>query len=148
MQRFKKILTDYKETFTVLVGELVVSLLVAAVYLLIGEFDYTVPLGLLLGSGVTVLNIFALSIAVNRRINKFLELRGTREMSEEEADAFAAEEEILAVLRRGWDDSPQHIADALLQAAMIQKDGMPPDDMTVLCARVCQRHPPRRSDRE
>lgn len=91
LQRFKKILTDYKETFTVLVGELVVSLLVAAVYLLIGEFDYTVPLGLLLGSGVTVLNIFALSIAVNRRINKFLELRGTREMSEEEADAFAAE---------------------------------------------------------
>jgi len=59
-------------------------------------------------------------------------------------DAFAAEEEILSVLRRGWDDSPQHIADALLQAAMIQKDGMPPDDMTVLCARVAQRHPERR----
>ena len=70
-------------------------------------------------------------------------------MSDGVTDAFAAEEEILSVLQRGWDDSPQHIADALLQAALIQKDGMPPDDMTVLCARVCQRHPPRRrSDRE
>ena len=62
-------------------------------------------------------------------------------MSDGVMDAFAAEEEILSVLRRGWDDSPQHIADALLQAAMIQKDGMPPDDMTVLCARAHRRHP-------
>lgn len=60
-------------------------------------------------------------------------------MSDGITDAFAAEEEILSVLRRGRDDSPQHIADALLQEAMIQKDGLPPDDMTVLCARICQR---------
>ena len=62
-------------------------------------------------------------------------------MSDGITDAFAAEEEILSVLRRGKDDSPQHIADALLQEAIIQKDGLPPDDMTVLWARVCQRHP-------
>lgn len=60
-------------------------------------------------------------------------------MSDGITDAFAAEEEILSVLRRGRDDSPQHIADALLQEALIQTDGLPPDDMTVLCARVCQR---------
>lgn len=62
-------------------------------------------------------------------------------MSDGVSDAFAAEEEILSVLRRGWDDTPQNIADALLQAAIIQKDGMPPDDMTVLCARAALRHP-------
>lgn len=65
-------------------------------------------------------------------------------MSDGITDAFAAEEEILSVLRRGKDDSPQHIADALLQEAMIQKDGLPPDDMTVLCARVCHRNPERK----
>lgn len=67
-------------------------------------------------------------------------------MSDGVMDAFAAEEEILSVIRRGWDDTPQHIADALLQAAMIQKDGLPPDDMTVLCTRVCFRHPERRQN--
>ena len=66
-------------------------------------------------------------------------------MSDGIMDAFAAEEEILSVLRRGRDDSPQHIANALLQEALIQKDGMPPDDMTVLCARVCQRRREHRS---
>ena len=65
-------------------------------------------------------------------------------MSDGVADAFAAEEEILSVLRRGRGDSPQHVADALLQEAVIQKDGLPPDDMTVLCARVVQRHPERK----
>lgn len=65
-------------------------------------------------------------------------------MSDGVTDAFAAEEEILSVLQRGLEDTPQHIADALLQAALIQKDGMPPDDMTVLCARVELRHPERK----
>lgn len=71
-------------------------------------------------------------------------------MSDGITDAFSAEEEILAVLRRSMDDTPQHIADALLQEAIIQKDGLPPDDMTVLCARLVRRHPERRArpDRE
>ena len=55
------------------------------------------------------------------------------------SDSFAEEEEILAVLRRCRGDSPQRLADALLREAMIQQDGMPPDDMTVLCARVTDR---------
>ena len=71
-------------------------------------------------------------------------------MSDGITDAFSAEEEILAVLRRSMDDTPQHIADAMLQEAIIQKDGLPPDDMTVLCARLVRRHPERRArpDRE
>lgn len=54
-------------------------------------------------------------------------------------DSFADGEEIQAILRRCRDDSPQHIADELLQEAMIQQEGMPPDDMTVLCARVAEK---------
>lgn len=60
-------------------------------------------------------------------------------MSDGVQDAFAAEEQILSVLRRSLDDSPQHIADALMQEALIQQDGLPADDMTVLCAQICSR---------
>lgn len=69
-------------------------------------------------------------------------------MSDGITDAFGAEDEILSVLRRSREDTPQHIADALLQEALIQKDGLPPDDMTVLCARVASRHPERRKREE
>ena len=91
MQGIKKILTNYKETFVVLLGEIILSAATVLVYLLLGYFDYTVLTGLLLGSAVTVFNMFALSFAVNRQINKFLRLRGSREMTDEEAEAFAAE---------------------------------------------------------
>lgn len=60
-------------------------------------------------------------------------------MSDGVHDAFAAEEQILSVLRRCLDDTPQHIADALLQEALIQQDGLPADDMTVLCAQIAAR---------
>lgn len=60
-------------------------------------------------------------------------------MSDGIADAFPAEEDILDLVRRRRNDSPQHIADALLHEAVILKDGLPPDDMTVLCARVTDR---------
>lgn len=56
------------------------------------------------------------------------------------SDSFADGEEIQAIVRRCRNDSPQHIADELLQEAMIQQEGMPPDDMTVLCARVAERN--------
>lgn len=65
-------------------------------------------------------------------------------MSDGITDAFSTEEQILSVIRRSYDDTPQHIADALLQEALIQQDGLPSDDMTVLCARVQQRYPERR----
>ncbi len=69
-------------------------------------------------------------------------------MSDGITDAFSTEEQILSVIRRNFDDTPQHIADALLQEALIQQDGLPSDDMTVLCVRVQQRYPERRRQEE
>lgn len=65
-------------------------------------------------------------------------------MSDGITDAFNNQDEILEVVRRNRQDSPQHIADALLKAALDQRDGCPQDDMTVLCARICSRHPERK----
>jgi len=61
-------------------------------------------------------------------------------MSDGVADAFEKEEDMLSLLRKEGDDTPQHIADALLEAALSRHEGLPPDDMTVLCARVALRH--------
>lgn len=55
------------------------------------------------------------------------------------ADAFVQEEGILSILREQRDGTPQHLADAILGAAMVRRAGAPPDDMTVLCARVKER---------
>ena len=91
MGRIKKLLSSYREALSVLAGEIVVSLIVVAVYALIGSLDYTVVTGVALGSVVTVVNLFILSVSVNRAVDKYLALRGDREMSDEEATAFAEE---------------------------------------------------------
>ena len=57
-------------------------------------------------------------------------------MSDGIADAFDREEDILAILRRSREQSPQQMADTLLREALMQRDGLPPDDMTALCIRV------------
>lgn len=72
-------------------GEIIVSALVCVIYLIVGKFDYTVVAGSLLGSVVTVANFAVLTFSINRAIDRYLELRGSREMSEEEAEAFAKE---------------------------------------------------------
>ena len=72
-------------------GEIIVSALVCVIYLILGKFDYTVVTGTLLGSIVTAANFAVLTFSINRAIDKYLELRGSREMSEEEAEAFAKE---------------------------------------------------------
>ena len=71
-------------------GELAVSVIIAAVYLLIGKFSYQVVTGALLGAAVTVFNFVFLSVSVNRAIDKVMAEKGDREMNEEEAQAFAA----------------------------------------------------------
>ena len=71
-------------------GELVVSSCVVAVFALLGFFSYKVVTGVLLGSLVAILNFVFLTVSMNRAIDRFMELRGEREMDEEEADAFAA----------------------------------------------------------
>lgn len=55
------------------------------------EFTYRVITGAALGVVVTVLNYVFLTLSVDRAIKGFLELRGTREMTDEEAEAFAKE---------------------------------------------------------
>lgn len=60
-------------------------------------------------------------------------------MSDGITEAFEDEESILDILRRCREESPQKMADTLLREALMQHDGLPPDDMTVLCARVAER---------
>ena len=78
--------------------EVVVSALVCGVFLIIekcaptiGKYDYTVLLGAILGSVVTVANFALLTVSVNRAVDRYLELRGDREMDDEEAEKFASE---------------------------------------------------------
>lgn len=85
------------EALIILVGEAVVALITAGVFFLLDilgtgiKLDYTVWLGLLLGSVVTVANFLILAITVNRAVNKALEKRPPGEMTDEEAAAFAEE---------------------------------------------------------
>ena len=81
----------YYEIFTLVLGEIVVSLLICSVYLIIDKFDYKVITGVSLGTLVTVLNFLYLSITTTRAIDNFLMLRGDKEMSEEENAAFVSE---------------------------------------------------------
>ena len=85
-----------KEVLTIAVGEAVVSVLTVAVFVILDLifkdkdfFSYKVITGALLGSTVTLLNFFILSYSVNRAIDKYLLERGSAQMTEEEAEAFA-----------------------------------------------------------
>lgn len=84
------------EILTLAIGEVIVGALVVggfAVADALGfyEFDYRVITGALLGILVTVLNYLFLILSVNRAVSNYLALRGKREMSDEEAEKFAAE---------------------------------------------------------
>ena len=85
----------YYEIFTLLIGEVILSLIVSAIYLMIGRFDYTVVTGAALGSAVTVLNFLYLAISTTKAIDTFLMLRGEKEMTEEENAAFVAEHQAI-----------------------------------------------------
>ena len=87
----KNKLSAYIDTVWLALGEVAVALLISAVYLLIGRFNYSVVTGAVLGGAVTVINFLILSVGINRAINKFVEERGDGEMDEEEADKYAKE---------------------------------------------------------
>lgn len=77
-------------------GEVIVSLIVIGVYLIIQAcmpdseiFTYKVITGVILGSTVILVNYAALSISLSRAVKGFMELRGDREMTDEEAAEFA-----------------------------------------------------------
>ena len=79
------------------VGELLVSLLVVAGYLIAAlisesvEFTYRVITGALLGSLVTLANYLFMILSINKQVNRFIELRGNAAMDEESAKKFASE---------------------------------------------------------
>ena len=74
-----------KEVLILTLGELLVSLLTVAVYLLIKKYDYTVLLGVLLGSAVSVFNFIFLSISVNRAVDRAVESEEFRRLAEASA---------------------------------------------------------------
>ena len=82
-------LSQYIDTVYMAIGEIIVAALICAIYVIIKKFDYTVLTGALLGGGITVLNLFILSLSVNRAVNSYIEARGESEMSEEEALEFS-----------------------------------------------------------
>lgn len=72
-------------------GELIVSLVMVGIYCLLDQFSYRVVTGAVLGSTVTILNFVMLSVAVNHALDRAMVLRGEGEMTEEDAEKFAAE---------------------------------------------------------
>ena len=88
--------TCIKETTILLVGEIAVSALVVLGYLVaklsfFGDVQlWKAVTGTLLGTVVTVGNFFFLSLSVNRAVDRYIELRGSREMTEEETAQFTA----------------------------------------------------------
>ena len=81
--------SSYIDTIYLSVGETIISLLITLIYTALGKFDWTVLSGAVLGSTVTVINFLILSFSVNKALNKYIELRGDKEMTEEEAEKFA-----------------------------------------------------------
>lgn len=85
------LLSTVKDTLLFLLCEAVASGIIVGAFTLFEGFDFKVVLGTIIGSVATVLNYFIMSISLNSAIDKFLYLRGDREMDEEEAERFAAE---------------------------------------------------------
>ncbi len=85
------------EVAAIIVGEIITSALIVAVFMIVnfikGEplLHYSVPIGALLGSAITVVNFFLLSVMTTRTVNKALASRKNGEMTDEEAEAFAKE---------------------------------------------------------
>lgn len=85
----KNKLSAYSDTLWLLIGEAIVALAVAVVYVALGRFDYTVITGGALGAFITALNFFILSVGVNRAVNRYIEARGNEELDDEAAEKFA-----------------------------------------------------------
>lgn len=90
----KKNKSPLSDLVPLLIGEIIVIALVVGGFVLVDVLDiyktelYKVPLGAVLGAAVILGNHLWLSLTVDREIKKYLELRGSREMSDEEAESF------------------------------------------------------------
>ena len=73
-----------KETLRIATGTIILSVLMIAVFLILGFFDLTVLWGALLGTAVTILNFFLLGLSVQRATEK---MKDVHLPSYEEAEA-------------------------------------------------------------
>lgn len=85
-----------KDIFILAAGEVIVAVLTVIGFLVADiafgvGFSYTVITGALLGCAVIVLNYVFLTVSVNRAVDTYLAERGSREMSDEEAEKFTVE---------------------------------------------------------
>ena len=79
-----------REITLLAIGEVLVGAIITGIFLLIGKFNYTVPLGSLLGGAVTVFNFVFLSIAVNRAIDDAMKVYEARQAEKSKAAEEAA----------------------------------------------------------
>ncbi len=85
-----------KDLLPFTLAELAVSALVVLLGFVLSlasiiSFDYRIITGALLGAVVMILNYTFLTASVDKAIQNFIALRGEKEMSDEEAEQFAAE---------------------------------------------------------
>ena len=85
----KKTNNYYTDVLYLLIGEIIVSFGIVIAYVALGMYQWNILTGAILGSAVTVLNFLILSTQINKAIDKYMELIGDKEMSEEEAAEFA-----------------------------------------------------------
>lgn len=78
----------YKDVVYIAICEALAAILIILAYLLIGRFNLTVATGALLGAAVASLNFLILTVSVDRTIKKFLDIRGDKQMTDEEVEAF------------------------------------------------------------
>ena len=89
----KKLINDI---LPMLVAEAVVAVLVVLGAFILSlakliNFDFTIITGAILGMAVMVFNYLFLTLSVDKAISDFMALRGDREMDDEEAEQFAAQ---------------------------------------------------------
>ena len=68
-----------REITILAIGEIIIGAIISALFLAFGKFNYTVPLGSLLGGAVTVFNFVFLAVAINRAIDEAMKVYETRQ---------------------------------------------------------------------
>ena len=61
--------TVQKETVCVVIGELIMTALMIAVYLIIGKFELDVLISAFIGASISILNFFVLGLTVQKAVN-------------------------------------------------------------------------------
>lgn len=85
------------EVVSMIVGEIITSAVIIAVFMIVNLINkqpllhYSVILGAVLGSVITVMNFILLSVLTTRAVNNALADRGEAEMTDDEAAVFAKE---------------------------------------------------------